>query len=553
MASRRDHCAWLFEAKGIQRYVFAAGPLREVIGASEIVSSIASSDKNDLIGAVLAAMGDPLGDDPIYSRRAGGAFCLHGPAETLERVRAQFTLALSSAFPGLEYSDGLGGGGSEIEAMRAAFKNSAGIRGNMAASILPLGRPAMTAAPSTGHPAVELFHYRRDDDPVRVDAVTLPQRIRGEALQGKLDGVALRFLRSAQDPDGQRYDFPRNRDNREAEDTADNPLFPWRENAEGEEMRDRRIAVVHADLSGLGETFRRMGAGFTEARQNLALATAIERAVTEAAREACENTLLGNACYCHDKAIIPARPILLGGDDITIIVRADLAPDFAADLLERIEEKARTPAIGGLSACAGVAIVGSGAPFLMAHALAESLCKYAKGFAKDQAIERPSGEPFPSALAFHAQQQSERESYGDIVARLKGSNLILTGNPWAVGARSAELMNRPDFARLIDLANAIGAVPGAAGALREIESELARGAGAAAATAWRRWRGWSLRNTPDGRKAIDDAVRGITGAPVDDHRVPDLRGATPLFDALRLIDFGAVGKAAAPSELQGAA
>src|SRR6266446_2330870 len=77
------HFAYLFEAKGIQRYILDSGPLRDLVGASDLVAGLASSDENDLIAEVLRALGVHA-EGVNFSRRAGGAFCIHGNKHTLD-------------------------------------------------------------------------------------------------------------------------------------------------------------------------------------------------------------------------------------------------------------------------------------------------------------------------------------------------------------------------------------------------------------------------------------------------------------------------------------
>ncbi len=45
----KDQFVYLFEAKGIQRYISDSGKLKDIIGASEIVFQLARSDCDDLV------------------------------------------------------------------------------------------------------------------------------------------------------------------------------------------------------------------------------------------------------------------------------------------------------------------------------------------------------------------------------------------------------------------------------------------------------------------------------------------------------------------------
>ena len=202
-------------------------------------------------------------------------------------------------------------------------------------------------------------------------------------------------------------------------DQAHNPIFPYL----GE---DRRVAMIHADLSGLGQMFQDAGNCAQSIKEMHEIAETIEKAIEAAAQAATKEVLIPAA----KGDILPARPILLGGDDITILVRADLALRFCQKLLEEIEKetekqfkefgkthphfKRRAP----LSACAGIVVANAGMPFLLTHALAEDLCKLAKKTAKGLLPDgRKATAPYASLLAFHNAQSTLQESYADIRAR----------------------------------------------------------------------------------------------------------------------------------------
>jgi hypothetical protein len=80
---------------------------------------------------------------------------------------------------------------------------------------------------------------------------------------------------------------------------------------------------------------------------------------------------------------LPLRPILLGGDDLTLVCDGRIAVDLAATALREFGEHPipHLGADGGettLTACAGVALVKAHAPFHRSYELAESLCASAK-------------------------------------------------------------------------------------------------------------------------------------------------------------------------------
>ena len=104
---------------------------------------------------------------------------------------------------------------------------------------------------------------------------------------------------------------------------------------------------------------------------------------------------------------VPVVPVIVGGDDVTVITSGDYALPFAARYLGHYERKTGedpllrylTPpegsATGPMTAAAGVAVVRRNFPFHLAYGLAEKLVDGAK------AVGKTTGPPC-STLGFHA-------------------------------------------------------------------------------------------------------------------------------------------------------
>ncbi|WP_322750327.1 MULTISPECIES: Cas10/Cmr2 second palm domain-containing protein [unclassified Frankia] len=117
----------------------------------------------------------------------------------------------------------------------------------------------------------------------------------------------------------------------------------------------------------------------------------------------------------HDVAgAMPVLPLVLGGDDLTVICAGSISLAFTEAYLTAFEEVTRAHALlgdgltgGGLTACAGVAVVKPHFPFSAAYDLAEELTKEAKKTVKRYA-PRSSGQARPraSAFSFHVQYDS---------------------------------------------------------------------------------------------------------------------------------------------------
>jgi len=104
-----------------------------------------------------------------------------------------------------------------------------------------------------------------------------------------------------------------------------------------------------------------------------------------------------------DFTVVPVVPVILGGDDVTVIASGDYALPFAASFLLHFEKKtAADPLLkylhavskicdeegifgpAPMTAAAGVAIVRRNFPFHIAYELAEKLVSRAKGVGKNQ-------------------------------------------------------------------------------------------------------------------------------------------------------------------------
>lgn len=150
---------------------------------------------------------------------------------------------------------------------------------------------------------------------------------------------------------------------------------------------DSHIAVVHIDGNGFGKIFRELNSF----KETYNLSNQVKEAVREAfiyslsefviAKKKNINLFEG---YSYLGTILPIRPIILGGDDVTFVCHGKLGIWFAEKFMEKfnsnfIDRDKKIP----FSSCAGVAIVKTKYPFYRAYQLAEELCSSAKKRNKD--------------------------------------------------------------------------------------------------------------------------------------------------------------------------
>lgn len=156
---------------------------------------------------------------------------------------------------------------------------------------------------------------------------------------------------------------------------------------------DSHIAIVHIDGNGMGERFR----GTKSLKEIRELSDSVENATNESFRHLLSqidiqfSKIKETLGYGERKKypeengrkILPIRPIIIGGDDITFVCDGRLGVYFAKIFLEAFE---RHEVSDGkkLSACAGVAITKTKYPFYRGYELSEQLCKNAKKVRKDK-------------------------------------------------------------------------------------------------------------------------------------------------------------------------
>ena len=376
-----------FEVNSIQRWVFGSGKLRAIVGGSQLVSGITE----ELLDHTLDALSQAHDDQIQFARKAGGVFiALAENPEALNSLRKVWPLMVARYAPGLSFSTGFGHADTVGKAITKARENiSAG--GNLPRPELPAATPVMERSRRTGNPAISTSRQEI------IDFITDVQYKAEERAQhgGGRGGIGAK-LADKLALDGKVWP----RDMEPAKDD-DKHNFPFRRDDQGN-VTNRYVAMVHADGNGLGQLLQglQFDNGKDGIEQRRRFSGALEDATFAACLTACKDVLVPEL---GENGLLPARPILLGGDDLSFIVRADLAlhftqvflQSFEAETAKRLAEIPGVPA-GGLTACAGIAYLRSNQPFYMGMELAESLCGHAK-----KQVRKAVGENMISALCQH--------------------------------------------------------------------------------------------------------------------------------------------------------
>ena len=178
---------------------------------------------------------------------------------------------------------------------------------------------------------------------------------------------------------------------------------------------NNKIAIIHADGNNMGLMLQQMNDGLKSKTDDeiqkvfKEFSTQITKSTNDAVKEAFEFTF--NDIDENEK--IPFRPIVIGGDDVTVVCHANKALEFTQAYLRAFEantkknfkESKLDKYAEKLTACAGVAFCNKKFPFHYAYTLADKLCSYAK-----EASGRKS-----SCLVFHNIQSSFVDDYATFI------------------------------------------------------------------------------------------------------------------------------------------
>jgi len=458
------------DTTGIQNYIFGSNRLRENVGASALVEQATADWVLELVGILVERHNikpatknttfyaqldqerwierDHLQAEILYSGGGNTVVLFAERQKAIEFVTA-YTKRLLEEAPGLEVAcvhqtvqwD------NPKKNLRAALRETGTLLAQKKA-IRPLPTPILglgvtAECESTGLPAT-------DFDPLYSEVIE-PERRRYRPVSSTIFGKA---KRETQEWSRQRLealfpafqavdcDFWYNPD-----DTSD-----LLDENEGE---GRYIAVVHADGNRMGERFHAILSGkqTTEVaaltdRAALQLLRQLSSAVDNAGRQAMKvlgdqlaklvGSIVKGKHYLQfferdkkgkytldweiqlaynkkrDKYVIPFRPLIYGGDDITFVCDGQLGLTLATLYLSSFEDAIARELEGAdcstlrhllqsagmekIYACAGVAIVKLHYPFSRAYQLADELCKSAKAYVRGDGSRE--SEDF-SALDWH--------------------------------------------------------------------------------------------------------------------------------------------------------
>lgn len=381
---------YLFGAavQGIQNFIFQTNKLREIVGASELVEQICTQKFKDLLN-------DNYKEENCILHAAGNIKYIFDNEEDCKKIVRIFPKTIAEFAPGITVSQAVVKMEREFSEFNKAvneLEKRLRTQRNKPMRSQTLGLMGILRSNQTGLPVVDI---RKE---IFLDAGTKAKR----DVFTKKDNPNFELTKSLCNT---AFGIDKMYGRQIAYDI------------ENITMQNDWIAIIHADGNGLGQVVQSIG---TDSKKFKEFSEKLDKATKNAAVEAF--TSLG----IDKNGFIPIRPIVLGGDDFTVICRADLALNYVTSFIQNFEKEThfvnnfvdekgnKILPFNNLTACAGIAFIKSSFPFYYGYELAESLCSRAKKDAKENLKE---DELAKSCLMFHKVQDSFTKDWEAIVKR----------------------------------------------------------------------------------------------------------------------------------------
>ncbi|WP_103938430.1 Cas10/Cmr2 second palm domain-containing protein [Thermomonospora echinospora] len=430
----------MIATSGNQRFIFASNKRRENVGASHLITRVEERWLDEALLAVTGSeerhrsiTGHPV---EIVTANAGGITALVREPEIGRELVTRITLQALREAPGLDVC-GVVGEAVEWDGLGASAlaKLIRQTRGMLPAAQMSRpgpqlrfpGVPIAARCLSSGLPAAQIVQSTSRERP---EPRSAPSMAKLNAFPEALDRLADEMGMSGLGKQEAHRRLAR--------------VVDWLNN------KAEWVAVVHADGNGMGRVFQEFSAiveklGHTTAEEYVRHLRDFSQGVDDCAAEALRRVVAamkkpdgeGRRPFRLIAGEPALLPLVLGGDDLTVVCDGSIALPFAEQYLTEFARLAReNKRVGGLlrqaerqglGACAGVAIVKRHYPFHSAVGLAEELTKEAK------AVKGALGQDH-CALSFHVLYESAVAE----LSRLREETTLpdgtrLTAQPYVVG------------------------------------------------------------------------------------------------------------------------
>lgn len=377
--------------QGIQQFVFRTNKLKSIVGASELVARICTREFTDLLGHT---------DDDRWIEEhrvvsAAGNIKYILEEEDCRRAVREFPKQIMTIAPGITISQAViqYDEAAEFSSLVDELETSLKAQRNRPASPLFVGQLGIRRDARTGEPLLNGKAPSESADEYASSIPDLCKKSFGSDVSPKQIAFDVSKLTSKND---------------------------W-------------IAIVHVDGNSMGQVVQKIG---RDRDRFAAFSKSLDK-VTELSANDAFNSIKASF---DNSDTIPIRPVFLGGDDMTVIIRAELAIEYTKAYMRAFEKHSESELgqyLSGvfaegekhLTSCGGIAFVKSSYPFYYGCNLAEQLCSEAKKVSRSKRASENA--LMESCLIFHKVQDSFIRDYKDIEEReLKAGEVSFKVGPY---------------------------------------------------------------------------------------------------------------------------
>lgn len=396
--------------QGIQSFIFQTNKLKEIVGGSELVEEICTR----LFMDVHKESGSTFNEHDVILQAAGNIKYEFQSKEDCEKVVLNFPRMVMEKAPGVTVSQAVVELKEGVKYKNAfqALEDKLRIQRNKAKYL-----------------SSQISHFMMGETSKRTGGIGIRYPKQKEVIDAS-QKEKLAFNESAskrlyESLTGADYI----RDNQKVFEMED---LSSQKSGQGDlrtlSSKSSWIAVVHADGNNLGKKLIAIYDNLDDHSIKNTIkqfSVKLDEATKKAAQDAYKEIIVPKI-EKEKLSKIPIRPIVIGGDDVSVVLRGDLAVPFTNSFLKSFENatqeifskmekdlnlsKYNLGLSKGLTACAGIAFIKPKYPFHYGADLAEHLCSKAKKQSK--AINEDFS---PSSLLFHKVQSSFIDQMDEIV------------------------------------------------------------------------------------------------------------------------------------------
>lgn len=416
-----NYHVYLFEMKSIQAYITRTGRLRDLTNLSDMLDSIIDEENQDSVLESVIATVDPE-KELKFIRRGGGAIHLYSAnKDKVLRFRSAWTLLFSQLVPGMTYTDCL----TEVrdddnlcgDLSEAFVKLNSSINDPVVS--LPYATAIVQASSRTGladvpvTSGVNIPKKERDD----TDLATLRTSYPLSFLRRNLYFKFLKGKAGDKDNLSLAAEFKKRFDS--LIDDLDR----------GDSVNSSRdIAYVHFDGNSVGKTIieLRNRIGKHSLSEQASILKAFSEVITNSTRGAVTEALMYVYTELAGNHSFIFRPLVLGGDDVTLLIEPRYALPFCQKYCSLFELKTQEAlktftsknkvqiGVDKLTASGGILFNKINHPAINTHQIVEQLAEKAKYLTKHPV--NPD-DVSPAAVAFFRLSTTSSDSLDTLFER----------------------------------------------------------------------------------------------------------------------------------------